>query len=265
MTLICKFYVVDIIDIQVCNDIRSDSDIPFFNPVEARIFEGEVCMAARPKAKKRMDRAQVLDILRNRIIEGEYPPGSKLIENNLAGEFGISRQMARELLQELESRGLVQKEPNKGATVRRMDLKTLFEIMDLREVIEGLAARLATQNSTAADWLDLVEAFGERMDDIIRKKDFEEYLGLVNRFQDRMLKLAGNSEMSLVADRIYAKMLIIQRRLILLPGRLQVGIKEHRDVIQAIVAGDPEKAEELKRNNIRSAVTTMKKYQKMII
>jgi DNA-binding GntR family transcriptional regulator len=222
-------------------------------------------MAERKKPNKRMDRAQLLGILRNRIIEGEYPPGSKLIEKTLLGEFGISRQMARELLQELESRGLVQKEPNKGATVRRMDLNTLFEIMDLREVIEGLAARLATQNSHAGDWQDLVEAFGERMDQMIREKDFEGYLTLVNKFQDRMLKLAGNAELSLVADRIYAKMLIIQRRLICLPGRLQAGIKEHRDVIQAIVSGDAEKAETLKRNNIRSAINTLKRYQKMII
>ena len=222
-------------------------------------------MPQKNKSAKRLDRTEVLDVLRQRIVEGEYLPGSKLVENDLAQEFGISRQMARELLQDLESRGLVQKEPNKGATIRRIDLKTLFEIMELREVLEGLAARLATENTSAADWQDLVDAFGECMEEKVREKDLDGYLALVNKFQNRLLQAADNAELSLVADRIFAKMLIVQRRLILLPGRVQAGLQEHREVLQAIMDGDPEKAETLKRKNIRSAITTLKKFKKWVV
>lgn len=222
-------------------------------------------MAPQKKSIKRLDRTKVLNVLRHRIVEGEYLPGSKLIENDLAREFGISRQVARELLQDLESRGLVEKEPNKGATIRRIDLTNLFEIMVLREVIEGLAARLATQNTTAADWQDLVDAFGDRMDEKIREKDLEGYLALVNKFQSRLFQAAGNKELLDVADRIYAKMRMVQRRLILLPGRLQVGLGEHRAILKAICSGDPGKAESLKRENIRSAIATLEKYKKWVL
>ncbi len=222
-------------------------------------------MPQKKKPAKRLDRTEVLDVLRQRIVEGEYLPGSKLVENDLAQEFGISRQMARELLQDLESRGLVQKEPNKGATIRRIDLKTLFEIMELREVIEGLAARLATENTTAADWQDLVDEFGDYVEEKVKEKNLDGYLALVNKFQNRLLQAAANAELSLVADRIFAKMLIVQRRLILLPGRVQAGLQEHREVLQAIMEGDPEKAETLKRKNIRSAITTLKKFKKWVV
>ncbi len=222
-------------------------------------------MAQTGKPVKGLDRVEVLDILRHRIVEGEYLPGSKLVENDLAQEFGISRQMARELLQDLESRGLVQKEPNKGATIRRIDLKTLFEIMEVREVLEGLAARLATENTTAADWQDLVDAFGECMEEKVREKDLDGYLALVNTFQSRLLEAAANQELSDMADRIYAKMRIVQRRLILLPGRLQVGLAEHREILRAIVSGDGQKAEALKRENLRSAIAMLKKYKKWVL
>ena len=222
-------------------------------------------MAPRRRTAIRKDRAEVLNILRHRIIEGRYLPGNKLIENDLVDEFGISRQMARELLHDLESRGLVEKEPNKGITIRRIDIKTLFEIMELREVIEGLAARLATHKTTEADWQDLVEAFGARMDAIIRKNDFEGYIALVNQLQERLLRAAANHELEIVADRIYAKMRIVQRRLILLPGRLQAGVKEHREVLQAVVSGDPEKAEIAKRKNIRSAMNTLEKFKDWVL
>ena len=222
-------------------------------------------MAQTRKPAKGLDRAEVLDVLRQRIVEGEYLPGSKLVENDLAQEFGISRQMARELLQDLESRGLVQKEPNKGATIRRIDLKTLFEIMELREVLEGLAARLATENTSAADWQDLVDAFGECMEEKVREKDLDGYLALVNKFQNRLLEAAANQELSDMADRIYAKMRIVQRRLILLPGRLRVGLDEHREILRAIVSGDAQKAEALKRGNLRSAIAMLKKYKKWVL
>jgi len=220
-----------------------------------------------PKAKKikRWDRSQVLDILRQRIVEGEYLPGNKLIENDLANEFGISRQLARDILHDLESRGLVEKERNKGATVRRIDLKTLFEIMELREVIEGLAARLAARNTTSKDWQDLVAEFGAPFEELVKKMDFEQFLALVNKFQKRVVQAAANAELSLVSDRMYTKMLIVQRRAVLLPGRLQEALKEHREVLQAIVDGDEERAEEMKRKNIRSALNFMIKYKKWVL
>lgn len=206
----------------------------------------------------------MLKTLRERIAEGEYLPGSKLLEKELADEFGISRQMAREMLLDLEYRGLVQKEPNKGAVVRRIAPESLFQLMEIRVVLEGLAARLAAQNGNPEEWDDLVAAFGQPIEDTIREQDFDKYLSIVNKFQERLLKCAGNDELSLMADRIYTKMLLIQRRLIILPGRLEEGLKEHREVLQAIIEGDGEKAERLKKENLHSAIRYLKKFKKWV-
>ena len=223
-------------------------------------------MAAKTSRKSNIaTKLQVLNILTKRIAEGDYLPGTKLIEKDMADEFHISRQMARDVLQELECRGLVEKEPNKGAVVRRISFEALFQLMEVREVIEGLAARLAALNSEPEDWQDLIEEFGRPMEDTVRGQDFDTYLSMVNKFQARLLKCAKNDELSLFADRIYTKMLLIQRRLIILPGRLEAGLKEHREVMQAIIEKDGEKAEMLKKKNLRSAMNFLRKYKKWVL
>lgn len=88
---------------------------------------------------KRPNREKVYNTLRERIVDGHYPQGGKLVENDLADEFKVSRPMIREVFRELESLGLVEKRPHKGTLVRRVDSENLFEIMDIREVLEGLA------------------------------------------------------------------------------------------------------------------------------
>ena len=77
------------------------------------------------------------------------PPGAKLREPDLAEEFGVASHRVRDALAALEQRGLVERIPNRGALVMRLDLSQVFYIYDLREVLEGLCARLATENVAA--------------------------------------------------------------------------------------------------------------------
>ena len=153
-------------------------------------------MASRNKtsSQKWIRRAKVMQALRERIVEGIYPQGMKLIEQNLVKEFEISRPLLREILTELESQGLVEKKPNRGAMVRRVDSESLLEIMSIREVLEGLAARLAAANSKPEDWADLEHSFGKPADKMIKNNEFEKFLELVAVFRDRMVKASQNPE-----------------------------------------------------------------------
>ena len=222
-------------------------------------------MPGKKSRPKRTSRDDALFTLRDRIVDGYYPQGVKLIEQDLAQEFGMSRPLLREVLGELESQGLVEKHRNKGSMVRRIDSRSLLEIMEIREVLEGLAARLAAQKSKPGDWRDLEKQFGEPFEQIVKDLDFEKYLDLISIFRDRMVAAAQSEELSKLINSQYAKIRIVQRRIVILPGRMQHAIKEHRDVLNAILAGDPDKAEKMKRINMKKARECLEKYKKWVL
>lgn len=203
--------------------------------------------------------------MRDRIVDGRYPQGLKLVENDLVNEFQVSRPMLREVLAELENQGLVERKPNRGATVRRIDTGSLMEIMEIREVLEGLCARLAAKNSRPEEWKDLEEAFGKRAERMVRDHEFENYLGLVAEFRERMVKASGSKELARLTYSLFEKITIVQRRIVILPGRMEAAIKEHREVIKAIMSGNPVKAEETKRRNLRNAREYLEKYKSWVL
>lgn len=214
---------------------------------------------------KQEKRSKVFETLKDRIVGGHYPQGLKLVESELASEFQVSRPMLREVLADLESQGLVERKPNRGAMVRRVDTESLMEIMEVREVLEGLCARLAAQNSKPQDWLDLREAFGERAEKMARDHEFEEYLGLVAQLRERMVEASWNKELAKLTYSLFSKITLVQRRIVILPGRMEEAIKEHREVIDAIISRDPARAEEARRRNLRSARECLVKYKSWVL
>ena len=217
------------------------------------------------KNEKRFGREEVLNALRERITDRDIPPGAKLIEEDLSREFGVSRSVIRGALTELEAQGLVEKQPHKGTVVCRIDLNSVFEILEIREVLEGLSARLAAQKTKAKDWEDLEKKFGEPCEQMVKKKKYDEYLALITELRERTVEAAQNKELSKLIDSIYAKIRIVQRRIIILPGRIEQAIKEHREVIKAIMDGDPTRAEKMKRSNLHSARDYLKEYEKWVL
>ena len=219
----------------------------------------------RKKKRKGPRKKAVSAVLRERIVDGYYPQGVKLTEQTLANEFSVSRLMIREILGDLESQGLVEKKANKGTVVRRVDSDSLFETMEIREVLEGLAARLAAQKSKPEDWLDLKQEFGESFERIVKELDFEKYLDFISKFRDRMVEAAQNEELSKLINSLYAKIRIVQRRIVILPGRIQEAIEEHREVLEAIMAGDPVRAEKMKKENLQHAREWLEKYKVWVL
>jgi len=215
--------------------------------------------------EKKLNRGEIFAELSGRITDRVIPQGTKLIEQDLSHEFGVSRSLIRGVLTELEVQELVKKVPNKGTVVCKIDPESLFEILEIREVLEGLSARLAARKTKAKDWADLEKKFDEPAEQMVKNKQYEEYLSLITEFRKRTVKAARNDELSRLINSIYAKIRIVQRRIIILPGRIEEGIIEHREALKAIMKGDPALAEEMKRKNLRSALEYLKKYEKWVL
>lgn len=221
-------------------------------------------VASNPKPTG-SDTDRLVDELRRRIVTNQMPPGSRIRENELAGEFGVSRSRVRDAFGILEERGLIERIPNKGAVVMRLEADSFLELFDVREVLEGLMVRLATQNTEPEYWDGLIELFGDDLEKAVEENDFNAYMAAIAQFRQSCIEAANSDTLRGLLDDIYDRVLSMTRRLMLVPGRASEGFRQHQGILQAMQAGDAERAEDLKRDNIRSARQWFLKYNDFLL
>lgn len=219
--------------------------------------------AARPAP--RQPRPDIAGVLRARIATQELPPGSKLAESDLALEFGVPRSRVREALAVLEQRGLVERIPNRGAVVMRLEPSLVGSLYDVREVLEGLCARLATINGPKERWQRALAHFKGPMVEHVAAGRLDDYIRDYEAFRSEMIEASANPVLREMLDSILERTQTLIRRIIILPGRADLGLAQHTAVIEAMVAGDADRAEALRRANMRSARAFFERYQKYIL
>lgn len=207
----------------------------------------------------------LLGVLRDRIAGHEIPPGSKLPEEALCTEFGVSRTRVREVLGALVERGFVRREPNRSAVVAKLDFAQAAHLYAVREVLEGLCARLATQNVAPETWQDMVELFGLPVEDDVKRNDLTAYLEKLELLRDRVVKAAANPLLADMLGNIQDRTRMIIRRIVMLPGRAAIGLQEHRAVLQAMRTGNADAAEAAIRTNIQSSLDYLRRYQPFVL
>ena len=106
-------------------------------------------------------RAQIKDVILQRIVAHEYPPGARLVETRIAQELGVSQAPVREALRDLEQLGCVVHEPFRGCSVRAFSAAELLEAFPVRAALEALAARLAAEHITEDELLQLADLLDE--------------------------------------------------------------------------------------------------------
>ncbi len=209
--------------------------------------------------------AHIVGTLRARIARQDIAPGTKLRETELCEEFGASRARVREALGALEQRRLVERIPNRGALVSRLDPAQALHIYDLREVLEAMCARLATQNGAPEIWKRELSAFRGPMKELVDRNDLDPYIERYEALRRKIIDAAGNPVAAEMLDTIYEKTQVLIRRILILPGRAEAGRLQHVAMLEAMVAGDAEGAERLRREGLRSAKVHLQKFQKYIL
>lgn len=180
---------------------------------------------------------------------GDYPPGARLLEADLAARFGVSRTPVREALRRLESQGVVSHQARKGAVVARLDYDQLGELYAVREVMEGLAARLAARHASQPEVALLYEMI--KADERLTAP---KALAQANKRFHRQLHLSSHNRylietlgpvrrsLSLLGDTTFSA-----------EGRIESSNAEHRRIVDAIAARDGDVAEAAARAHIASA------------
>jgi len=197
-------------------------------------------------------RDQTYDIIKNMIIMREIAPGKKINEEHLAKAIQVSRTPIREALCRLENEGIVKIIPRRGAFVADLTEINVSEILLIREVLEGLVARLA------AEYMD--EKTLEKLKKALEKVSAspEKDSGLINYtrseidFHALLLSVSNNQMLKNMMEIVNAHLQIIRLRTVVIPERAQKTVKEHHQILKAIENGDAGAAEELMRQHVRS-------------
>lgn len=231
-------------------------------PARAAVAERSTSRGRRGKVQAPQD---ITLILRQRIATQEIPPGSKLRESELALEFGVPRARVREALSVLEQRGLVERIPNRGAVVMRLEVSQVAHLYDVREVLEGLCARLATVNGDPAVWRAMLAQLKGPMARHVAEGDIDAYIAGYEVFRRHLIDGACNPVLAGMLDSILERTQALIRRIIILPGRAEVGLRQHTALLEAMVRGDADEAERLRRENMRSAKSDLERYKKYIL
>lgn len=226
---------------------------------------GKSTIKRRSAGADKADPDGILAELRRRIVDHDLPPGSRLREQDLAGEFDVSRARIRDAFGILEERGLIERIPNRGAIVTRLEAERIRELFEVREVLEAQTVRLATEKAPAGAWDDLIDLFGDNMGGTLARNDLDAYVAAIYLFRQRCIIAADNEVLSNLLDSLYDRTQVLIRRLVLVPGRAQEGRRQHQEILAAMRAGEAAEAEHLKRANIQSSREWFQDYQKYLL
>jgi DNA-binding GntR family transcriptional regulator len=190
------------------------------------------------------------------IVAGELSPGERLIEEELAERLGESRGAVREAILRLGHEGLVIRERNRGARVRRFTVDEAVEILEARAALESLAAGYAALRRTGEEAQELVAL----VDEMERLQAAGELLAMSERnavMHRRILEISAHEVARDICSRLHSQMVRFQFRTVLAPGRSQRSLAEHRRIVTAIAAGDRPAAERAMHEHLTSVGATL--------
>ena len=209
-----------------------------------------------------VDNPSATDRLRNDILTGALPPGERLVELQLAERYQIGRAAIRAALLELDSEGLVRREANRGATVRRISLSDAIEITQARGALEGLVARLAAERATDQERTDL-QALVAAMEVAVANDARLEYANLNRALHRTLLQIARHEVATDLVANLRNRSAHHQYRLATVTGRANESLGQHRAIVAAIVVGDGDAAEAAMRAHLESVADVLRHWEEL--
>jgi len=195
---------------------------------------------------------RVTRVLREAILDGVLAPSTWLREAQLAKELSVSRTPVREALRRLSVEGMVTITAHQGAMVARMTIEDVLEVYVVREVLEGLAARLAARHRSQRH-LDGLGDLIARMRRAAEGQAYPELTRLNLAFHKEIREASSNDYVDRFLTQVEHAVRRFGRTTFEAPGRAQDAVQEHARILEAITAGDAEAAEKLATEHMRRA------------
>lgn len=201
--------------------------------------------------------SNITDVLRTDVLRGGLLPGTRLVELQLAERYGVSRAAVRTAIGELVKEGLVDREANRGATVRRIAIDEAIQISEVRGLLEGLIAARAAVVAGDDERAELTGIL-ERMHAAVQADRRAEYSELNRVLHRRLRDISGHEVAADLVENLRNRASAHDFRLAMVPGRAAESLGQHAAIVHAVVAGDAAGAEAAMRTHLASVADVLR-------
>jgi DNA-binding GntR family transcriptional regulator len=202
-------------------------------------------------------RAHAYTALRRSILGGDFAPGQRIVEEELAATLGVTRQSLRAALLDLTTEGLVERIPNRGARVRVVSTAEAVQITECRMALEALCAVKAALNVTDEEAAQLRE-LGENLKRAVAEGNPFKYSELNRELHRRVGVISRQTVAVSLLDKLHGQLVRHQFQLALRPGRPEVSVSEHLAILNAIADRQPEAANLAVRAHLASVISALR-------
>jgi len=199
--------------------------------------------------------------LEDQIISGKLKPRQRLVEEDIAGEMGVSRSPVREALRTLERDGLITLTPGRGAQVADLTPAEVDEVYSIRSRLGGLLFALAAQTLSDRE-LDRIEHVLREMKRVVSEGDIHRYFLLDLEFDEIVMAACPNKKLLDVWRNLGRSILRFRYFSFFPPGRLQASLDYHRRLVAALRGHDAEGADRLVQETLAAAGAALREHLK---
>lgn len=204
----------------------------------------------------RTAQAAVAQRLRQDILSGELPPGTRLIQSDVAARLGVSTTPVREAMRELASEGLLDGDPHKGLLVHQPTLSELVEVYELRAILEPVNIRKVAENISDAH-VRTASALVDQMEGV---EDPAEWVQLNSRFHEVVTDASGSPRlMEFLRNLRNVSSLYVGIFAQQTPGRLAHANEEHRAMLDACRDGNADRAAEVVATHVSESLQIVRR------
>lgn len=189
--------------------------------------------------------------IRRLVVEGEIAAGQKVVVRPLADRLGLSATPIKSALAALERDGFLTSVAHRGYFVPTVDADDMREIFELREVLDGIAARKVAADPGREHVVERLWHCFEQQVQAVSAGDAAAY-GEVNIvFHQELWQASGNVRLRAMADNLIGQLRLATSASARAPGRMECAIAEHRTIVEAVASGDVVTAESASRAHVR--------------
>ncbi|MCI4643541.1 MAG: GntR family transcriptional regulator [Hyphomonadaceae bacterium] len=188
--------------------------------------------------------------IRDAIREGQFVQGQRLVVMDVCKEFGVSAGPVREAIRRLAGEGMLEFVPHRGAVVKVITERDVRETFQVREAVEGYAARLAAENIHRGDYAKRLRACRDQLHATI--DNLPEQTRIRQLFHDLLYEFAGNDVLRETATRLTSALYRNQFNKAVGAERFHQSLREHDEIIEAVLSGSAALAERCMRQHLRN-------------
>lgn len=200
---------------------------------------------------------ELVETLRRAIVSGEMVPKQRLVEADIADEYGASRGNVRVALSQLSVEGLVERVQNRGARVRAVSADEAIEITEVRAAVEALCARKAAERISDTE-IEELRRLGAEMESSVARGDLDSYSSCNQLLHARIIEVSAQQTAADTIHRLRGQAVRFRFRLARQPGRPKISLPQHLAIIEAVCQHDPDGAADAMRLHLESVAEAIR-------